>query len=172
MGTLAPLLVWGAQHALATMFNAPPAWVPDTLPYRRDYDWYKEHFGTEDTVLVSWDGAVLDDPGLDQFADELERLDAELVASGKPSLIQRVVTGPQLLDKLMSDWTEREYPAERARQALHGSFIGPDGRQSAALVVLSEIGGDDRPAMHDLILSAATQATGLADDKIRLAGPP
>lgn len=170
IGALAPVIYWGAQRALSTMYNAPPYWVPDSLPYRQDYDWYKAHFGTEDTVLVSWPGASIEGDELDEFAEALMSPEDEESRRRNEALFKSVVTGPQMVARLEGEPTDLTF--QRAKEELRGSFVGPDGETSAALIVLTEEGGRDRQQMIDVVLATAAEVAGTPRDEIRLAGPP
>ncbi len=169
IGAAAPFMIWGATTALHSMHNSPPAWVPDSLPYRQDYDWYKHNFGTQDSVLVSWPGATIDEETLERFDEALMSPDDPAKREHNRELFQRVVTAPELIDKLTGEPTN--FSREVAVSELHGSFVGAGGQTSAALVVLTPYGSHHRPQMRSAMLAAAAAVSGLPEDEIRLAGP-
>lgn len=169
IGAAAPFMIWGAMTALHSMHNSPPAWVPDSLPYRQDYDWYKHNFGTQDSVLVSWPAATIDDEALERFDEALMSPDDPKKREHHRELFQRVVTGPELVDKLTGEPTN--FYRDTAVSELHGSFVGQDGQTSAALVVLTPYGSHHRPQMREAMLETAAAVSGLPAEEIRLAGP-
>lgn len=174
--TLAPLLVaagpmiWGSQAALDGMFNAPLTWISQQTPARAQFNEFLDQFGTIEFALVSWPGATLDDERLPQLADAIMAAQDDRAASGKPRLIEHVLTGPTLLRTLT------EPPAEMSKRAalyrLYGTLVGRDGKTSCAVVALTEAGSFRRRETITHLLEIVEQELGFTRSEIRLAGPP
>ena len=131
---LLPLTVWGAIKALQSTTNEARDWLPRHYPETVEYEWFSRHFGSDDFVLVTWEGCTLEDPRLAQLTAAVEKDIGQQDSADEP-LFSRLITGPSMLDEL----TE---PSMRLRQAqaiarLRGSLIGPDNEQTCAIVHLA-----------------------------------
>ena len=58
---LIPLVYFGARGAIRGVDNDVRSWLPSGFEETRVYDWFLDHFGTEEMVVLSWPGATLDD---------------------------------------------------------------------------------------------------------------
>ncbi len=143
-------------------------WLPPTSVERNVYDDFVNRFGVDDVVMVSWPGCTLDDVRLDQFASQLADLSARTIASDHPMLIERVVTGRDLLKKL----TAPPYNLKRHEvlQRLQSILVGADLQTTSAIVVVSETGRGEWPTVIDLIHTAAQRVEGLNVQSLRLGG--
>lgn len=142
MAVLTPLLVWASQRCLASMFNSPILWVPKDFRQRREYDWFREAFSCQDLLVASWQGCTLDDPRLPRFAEALLSPADPKTRRRNRELFDRVITGPDMFERLTPKPLELSPATAAAR--LRGTFLGPDGRASCALVVFTEEGGYHR----------------------------
>ncbi len=145
---LLPFTVWAAILALKTNKNDVKEWLPDSFQATQDYRRFQQHFGDETFVLVSWPGATLDDPRVDQLAELLTK-----PAPGQPRYYSKAATGGGLLNRLMSAPTN--LPQSQAIKRLEGSLIGPDGRQTCAALTLSDDGREHLRAAVDSVYQAA-----------------
>ncbi len=85
-------------------------------------------------------------------------------------LFKGVRTGTRLLDQLTQppiNLTEDE-----AIQRLSGLFVGPDKKQSCAVVTLTEAGKQDLRVTLAELYRIATEELGLDRERIRMGGPP
>lgn len=163
---LLPLIGWGAYLADRSNSNDVRDWLPEHYPETAQFQWFRHHFGNEDFILASWPGCTLDDPRLDRFAAALRPY---LPGDGKPGLIRRVVTGRSLLEEL----TGAPLSLSRAEvvRRLRGSLVGPDGRQTSAVVTLTDRGNAHlRPTIA--VIEAAAVKAGIPAGDMRLAGTP
>lgn len=161
---LAPLVALGASQAMRSNANDVRTWLPQGLPETTDYANFGRHFGTEEFVAVSWEGCTLDDPRLPQLA---ERLTAE-DASAESKLVESVLTGPKALAELTS--APLNVPRDEALARLRGFAIGPDGRQSCAVVRPTERGKQDPHALLEFVEQTA-ELCGVAHGELRMGGP-
>lgn len=173
---LPPLTVVG-QRTLETMLNAPPLWVPATLPYRQDFDWFRRHFHCEDILLLSFEGATLANEHVDKLAAELRSPSQKMTLGEDPAdaevlqnCLAGVVTGPELLSKILGN--RLGLSREQAIERLRGSFIGDDGQSTCLLITLTIQGTRRRAEAIDAIVRATERVTGLAEEEIHLAGAP
>lgn len=168
-----PVLAIGAVGTLQQGAGDVRTWLPQGFEETRDYDWFLEHFGTEEMVALSWPGATLEDPRLAQLADLLEPYaiadpPATAGAGTHPTYFREVHTGPGLIDELTSPPLNLRY--EEAFARLQGSFIGRDGQMSALVVSLHGLGAAHRHDVIDLLRATAEQA-GIPPEDLHMGGP-
>jgi predicted RND superfamily exporter protein len=165
---LAPLILMGALRSLGTNANDVRTWLPQELPESIEYARFTKEFGSEEFVAVSWEGCTLDDVRLQQLKECLTAPSNESASGGQPQLVEAVLTGPSLLDELTSP--PLKLPRALALARLRGFAIGPDGKQSCAVVQPSESG---KQAPHELLdaIHRAAQKCGVARSEVRMAGP-
>ncbi|HUG68608.1 MAG TPA: MMPL family transporter [Pirellulaceae bacterium] len=183
---LVPLLVLGAHRALRDGNNDVRQWLPRGFAETQQYDWFLQHFGSEEIAVVSWPGCTLDDQRLDRLAAGLAPWTKESIASGAvagsqsedagahvtadgKSLFQRVLTGRQAVAELTS--APLNLSRQEALLRLQGTLIGPDQKTSGLVVLVSQEGAADRHAALETIYRVAKAEAGLARDELRLGGP-
>ncbi len=196
-----PVLGRGARKALQSNDNNVHDWLPTTYEETTDFSWFREHFDNETFVLISWDGCTLADPRLELLAKKLVPPDTEdsqphfgplpkpvddskwyddlffsswvnrptkLLVDGP--FFQHVDTGQRLLERLMTppiSLSEGE-----AIDRLKKLFVGPDGKQTCAVITLTEVGKQDLRVTLAKIMRVCTDELGLTADRVRMGGPP
>ena len=150
---LVPLISWGVYRAIRSNSNDVRDWLPADYPETQQYAWFTRHFGVQDFIVVSWPDCTLEDPRLDEFARTLPRL-ASSHRDGSP--FTRVLTGKALLEQLTAPPVELNRKAAIAR--LRGSLIGPDDRQTCAVITLLDGQADRLEPAQELIRQAAEAA--------------
>ncbi|MBX7167578.1 MAG: MMPL family transporter [Pirellulales bacterium] len=128
---LSPLILGGARRALMTNHNDVKEWLPAGYQETVDFNWFLKHFAGQQFVMISWEGCTIDDTRLDTFVKKLTH-----VEPGEVKICQEVITGKALLDRLQSDPTRLE--AAEAFKRLEGLLIGPDHKQTCAVITLTE----------------------------------
>src|SRR5688500_16212894 len=119
---LLPFVLWAALKSLASNVNDIRDWFPANLHETADYEWFEQHFGHDEFVVITWEDCNLDDPRLEVVTVKLSSLrDSK---TGRP-LFERVASGSSALDILMSAPTNLSYSA--AVRRLKGSLLGSDG---------------------------------------------
>jgi predicted RND superfamily exporter protein len=163
-----PLAVVGVTSAIRSNANDVRDWLPAHYPETRKYQWFHDQFGSEDFVVVSWVGCTLDDERLDRLAQRLrERSELHRSKTGS-SLFRRVTTGRELVAQLTSEPLELEL--DRALVRLQGTVLGPDKRQTCAIVTLSDAARNDlHPTLDEIRVAAAE--IGMSPGEIHLGGP-
>lgn len=112
----------GSLRALRSNSNDVTEWLPDTFQETAVLRWYHKLFGygSDNMVIVSWEGCHLDDDRLELFAEKLRRHQHD------PPIFRpaTVITGRELLDRLTGPplYLKPEYALER----LNGALIGPE----------------------------------------------
>ena len=153
MAICAPVVVFFGLRAMTTIRTSPALWVPDTFQKRREYDWFERTFETNDAVIISWDGCTLDDPRLRKLYESLHAPDESPDGLLTRKYVSRVFTGKTLLDAM------QDYPLElqesTARARLHEALIGPDGETTCCVVLLTDMGGQDRKQAVPLLIPMA-----------------
>ncbi len=198
---LLPVITRGARKALLSNDNNVHDWLPTTYDETLDFAWFQQHFENETFVLVSWEGCTLDDERLELFARKLippetpppedpgplkkpvakpwyedlffakwiERPEHQLDAARGP-LFKKVETGTRLVNRLTEP--PLKLSEDEAFKRLKGLFIGPDGKQSCAVVTLTPEGKRDLRVTLAKLESIATKELGLPRERIRMGGPP
>ncbi len=168
VGCLLPLTGYGDRIAIRSNINDVRDWLPSHFPETRQYSWFREQFGSEEFVVVSWPGCELNDPRLGQVAAKLTERSAASESQRTGPLFARVTTGREMLDEL----TTPRFGLTRtqALSRLQGTLIGPDGRQTCAVVTLSE--GARRHLRSTLTaIRAAAMEIGVPENSVHLGGP-
>jgi predicted RND superfamily exporter protein len=195
----APLLIQGAHRAIRSNTNKVVDWLPKSFKETTELRWFRKHFVADQFVVISWPGCELgDDPSLpDAKRDDprIERLAKYLVpkkkirgevdtATDHTQYFQSVTTARRTLDEITSK--PSEVPYDEALERLHGTLIGPDGKQTCVVVMLSEaaiknfrhVVGRRVPAgpfpwqRKEGVLIEAMAHCGIDTDTARLGGPP
>lgn len=160
-----PLLLLGVSRSLASMRNAPILWIPDTFAGIRVFRDFVDRFDSLEVILVSWEGATVDDERLKLLADELQaRQDAE---SG-PKSYSAITNGYSQLREMMDPPLDLSRAA--ALRRLQGSMIGPDQQKSCMLAFLTEHGASRPEGAINDIAAAANKVSGLEKDELYIAG--
>jgi predicted RND superfamily exporter protein len=168
LGCLLPLTAIGVRAAIRSNTNDVRDWLPAHFPETKQYAWFREQFGSEEFVVVSWPGCDLNDPRLEQLSAKLTERSAASELQGNSPLFTRVTTGREMLD----DLTTPRFGLTRsqARSRLQGTLIGPDGKQTCAVVTLSEQARRHLCTMLNEIRAAAV-AIGIPAESVHLGGP-
>lgn len=162
-----PFALTGVSRSLATMRNAPILWIPESFPAVQVFRSFLERFDSLEAVLVSWDGATVDDARLAKIAQNLQALESTGERQQQPRYAG-FADGYSQLRSLI------EPPLELSRavalRRLRGSLVGPDGQASCAAIFLTEHGSTDRERSLEEIVAAAEEASGLPSDHLYIAG--
>ena len=191
---LVPLLAWSASKAVQSNKNRVQDWLPMTFTETGELGWFRKHFVADQFVVVSWEGCELgDDPSLsdarpdDPRIEQLARLlvpDPESPGSGEyGKYFKSVNTARRVLNRMTAP--PLSIPYREAVERLKGGLIGPDGRSTAVVVMLSDqaigdmrsaigrgVRGVLRPKREPGALLQALQRCGISDAEARLGGPP
>ncbi|MEZ6138103.1 MAG: MMPL family transporter [Pirellulaceae bacterium] len=152
-----PFSFYYAGRAVLSNVNRVEDWLPRSFEETQHLAWFRQHFASDQFVVVSWQGCQLgadesgaqDDPRLAILANLLVPQDSEFSSdegSSTASILpesdqvarrkyfKSVITGRQMLDRLTNP--PLSLPVKTAIGRLQGSMIGPDGRQTCLVVTL------------------------------------
>ncbi len=194
----APLLIQGAHRAIRSNTNKVVDWLPKSFQETQELQWFRKHFVADQFVVISWPGCTLgdkpDEPNARQDDPRIERLAKLLVPSKHAAAIesesdhtkyfQAVTTARRTLNELTSK--PSEVPYDEAVKRLTGTLIGPDGRQTCVVVMLSDaaiekfrlVVGRHVPNgpmpwhRQPGVLIEALRKCGIDTETARLGGPP
>lgn len=160
-----PLLLMGVDRSLASMKNSPILWIPDSFPGIQVFKKFVDRFDSLEVILISWDGATVDDQRLELVANELQsRQDAR---SG-PKSYSAITNGYSQLRAMTQ--SPLDLSRSTALRRLQGSLVGPDQQKSCMLVFLTEYGAVQRGEILAEIVDSASKAAGLNKEKLYIAG--
>ncbi len=134
-------------------------WLPEDDPLSRTYAWYRKHFPTDETLLVSWRGAAFGDQRFERLAQSLRgTIDEFGVRRDGSQYVASVLTPEDGVAEIM----RHDVTRDEALRRLTGLLVGPadaKGSRPAALVVtLSGAGEADSAGA----VAALTDAAGKA----------
>jgi predicted RND superfamily exporter protein len=163
-----PVIFYGAQQARKSRTNRIQDWSLESLEETRQLLWFLDHFGTDELLMISWEGCTLEDSRLTDFA----RLLAEPVVhrdGHSAPWFRKVFTGPDAMEAFRSsplDLTEKQ-----AKARLAGWLLGNDGETTCAVVIASPEGMRDREAAVAYVYDCADRVAGLSSTMVHAAGP-
>jgi predicted RND superfamily exporter protein len=165
---LLPLTVLGVSAAIRSNVNDVRDWLPahfaETIQYRE----FREQFGSDEFVIVSWPGCNLDDERLEQLSANLSDRSLARKQHGAAPLFTRVTTGSELVEQLATNRVGLS--RSQAISRLQGTIIGPDGRLTCAVITLSDEARRNVRAVLGEIRAAAAEI-GLPTAAVHLGGP-
>jgi predicted RND superfamily exporter protein len=161
---LAMVLPWVVHEAMQAKVGTASfhEWLPENRPERFRYDRFVEQFGTDQYVLISWEGCVPEDPRLEQFRN---RLQASL--DQKEDWIESVHSGGDAMARLQE--APLNLSREQAASRLQGFLIGPKGT-TALIVRLTDRGVTEHTGSMERLREAADEVAGLGRGRLKMAG--
>ncbi len=138
-------------------------WLPDDSPGLVTYEWFLEHFGSDDVVVVSWPECGLDDPRIPVFANQLSELRGA-------EYIDEVMTGPEVIGRLTGE--NSQLTRDEVIERLAGTLIGANGETTCLTIRLTPSGQRHRTEAIQDIFRAAAATPGLSRGELRMAGYP
>lgn len=138
-------------------------WLPDNSPSRQTYENFKDKFGSDDFMVVTWPDCTIDDPRLQQFC-------RQVVDNDPDKLVQSVTNGTTVLKRLGSTV---ELQKKHVLNRFKGIFYGlqaPD--QTLALIELTPTGTAQRRQALQQVETAIIQTPGLELDQTIFGGYP
>ncbi|WP_197230961.1 efflux RND transporter permease subunit [Novipirellula artificiosorum] len=159
MACAAPLILFAAISALRSTSNDPRQWLPKSFDETDTYDWFGEHFGSDEIAVVSWPGCTIKDPRVPKVADAI---------SASP-YFDRVLTGPSVLADLTSPPSGMSRGS--ALRRLRGILVNPDTETTCLILSTSLAGQADRVEAIKQLEQIAASESGVLASELRLAGP-
>ena len=137
-------------------------WLPDKSDARTDYDLFESKFGSDDFLILTWDGCTIDDPRLQAFTQFIRE-------HNDSNLFQQVMSGADAAERLTR---ELKLSRSNIQNRLRGVFFGAEDIElTCAFLELSTEGTANRiPSMK--VVWEAIDETGLSRDEIAIGGYP
>lgn len=167
---LLPVVMFGAYQAMRSNTNDVREWLPKEYGETADYQWFQDHFGNEEFIVVTWDGCRADDDRLTLLAAKLRPAEEVDKFGNRIGIVVRVLTGRSILDELTKP--PLALTPEEVKRRFQGTLFGPDGEQTCAIVTLSDEAKHDLRTTISSIRRIATQECGISEEELKLGGPP
>ena len=162
-----PWIVFSANRGVQNSSTRVADWLPESFEETQRLHWFREHFGSDDLLMVSWQGCTLDDPRLAALTEKLR----EPVAVGEegPLLLTRqIITGPEALQQL------RDEPLELSRRValrrLRGWLVGDDEQTTCMVLLLTKAGWTHRHFLLEHIYQCAADVGDLDREAVHIGG--
>ncbi len=147
IGLTLPGLFYAAKRAVQSNTNRVQDWIPKTFTETGELAWFREQFLADQFVVVSWEGCRLggdptdpesthDDPRIEMLAQRLVPEPSAPRAAEYRKYFRSVNTARRVLNRVTAPPTN--VPYGEAMRRLQGSLVGPDGRQTAVIVFLTD----------------------------------
>jgi predicted RND superfamily exporter protein len=161
---LALALPWVVHEAMQAKVGTASfhEWLPENRPERFRYDRFVEQFGTDQYVLISWEGCLPEDPRLVQFRN---RLQASL--DQNENWIESVHSGGDAMARLQEP--PLNLSRDQAASRLQGFLIGPAGT-TALIVRLTDLGVTEHKSSMERLRQAADDIADLGRGRLKMAG--
>lgn len=173
---LLPLILWGASKIKIGSASAH-AWLPEGRIERSRYEWFTKHFGSDQYLVVSWEGSSLADSRLRSLSQTILQLDTQprdaqlgdtrSGASSSGPLVESLQTSEDIFKGLVDPPLSLAPAAARAR--LEGSFVGKDGT-AAIFIRFNPEGIASQNKSIELVRNAADRVDGLGRDQLQMVG--
>ncbi len=161
-----PVVVWGLVNAYKRSDNSIDQWLPKNCKATNEYYRFRRLFGSDETVLVSWEGCTLDDTRLERFARIMEGEGDGAEPFPCSHLVEHVTTGQRAYDQLRS----LDVSQKLALRRLQSVLVGPDGQTTCAVVTLATDNPSERAEVVDAIRRAAVELCDIPSEDLRLTG--
>jgi predicted RND superfamily exporter protein len=157
-----PIVGQAAVRALKVYSTDVMQWLPSRFEQAETYLWFKDEFGIDEMMVISWPGCTITDPRVEQLQTALEL--AEM--NGQRAFV-RVTSGPRMMKRIMNGGVSERYAAAR----LKGLVIGPDEETTCIVATPAEHVLTQRRQAYELVLQIAEESTGLSAADLKLGGP-
>lgn len=138
-------------------------WLPDRSEAREKYDFFESKFGSDDFLIVTWNGCTIDDPRLGTFTQHIRDHDSE-------SLIQKITNGSEVVQRLSVDM---KLTRSSILRRLRGVFFGTENPETTcALIELSTHGTANRDGSMQLVWNAIDADPKLDRQEVTMGGYP
>lgn len=136
-------------------------WLPDGRIERQRYEQFLERFGSDQVLLMSWDGASLDDPRIETFVQRLRE------SKSYDQYFSSIVSPVEVAQSLESPPLRLDHATVLRR--LRGTLIGPDDTP-AIVAMISEQGVRQHAQVIALVRQVADAVPQLGSTQLRMVG--
>lgn len=149
---LVPLALWGTMST--RMENEVTDWLAKDHPQFKTLEWYKSHFPSEESVLLTWEGSSLSDPRIQKFAKTITgETGPDGIRRGGLKQVDRVTTPHELIERI----EKQDVPREEAINRLKGVLLGTGNLR----VRLTDTGRKQVEKTKQLLAERAYERLGL-----------
>ncbi|MGL4943657.1 MAG: efflux RND transporter permease subunit [Thermoguttaceae bacterium] len=160
-----PLLLVFSSAARKNAANQVIDWLPAGHVETQQFFDFLLDFNEGELLMISWDGATVENPVLDQIAQVL----ASPTPDGEPAYFQRVTTSRELRRRLTEP--PLNLSENDAQRRLAGWMTSRDGGDGCIVAIISGRGSTHRGEAIAYVDETVKRLTGLRDDQIQIAGP-
>jgi len=157
-----PIVGQSAVRALKVYSTDVMQWLPAGFEQAKTYNWFKDEFGIDEMMVISWPGCTLTDPRVEQLQIALEE-----VQFGDQPTFARVTSGPRMLERIMEGGVSKRVASARLR----GLVIGPDQETTCIIATPAEHVLTQRRQVLESVLQVAKTVAGLSPDDLKMGGP-
>ncbi len=136
-------------------------WLPGGSERYKRYEEFIQNFGTDDFLLISWDGCNSDDDRLDNLETLLNDPDEN------QGLIRTATSGKTAVQRMVEEGVSKRSAISR----LKNIYFGSDRKTTCLLVQLSDEGNQNRRAVINLVPRIVDKVPGLSWEDIYMTGP-
>ncbi|MCC6508001.1 MAG: MMPL family transporter [Pirellulaceae bacterium] len=167
MMLLLPAILYGAVH-IPVGSAGVHEWLPDGRQDRERYERFLKEFGSDQFLLISWEGCQANDPRLPAFVAAIE-LEDQRQSNGDTSqrLISSVQSSVDVVHALTSP--PLNLPLRVAVTRLKGILVGRDNL-CAIVATATPYALKHQAATIDCMVRAADRVPELGHDRLRIAG--
>jgi len=158
--------MWGSNQAWERQANRVEDWLPESFEETKQLHWFTEQFGSDELLMVSWDGCTLEDERLSAFADRL--LEPVEHDGRQTHLFRQVWTGPEIFESFTTEPIDLDYKS--ARRRLRRWLIGSDDKTTCAIALVTKEGKKNRRAAIEHVWRSADATSDLGRDQLHMAG--
>lgn len=138
-------------------------WLPDNSPDRARYEFFQGYFGSDDFLVVTWDGCEVHDPRVPAFTQWINENNQE-------SLIKSIRSGPDIVRDLIDN---ARLTKKTAINRLKGFLFGLSDPDLTCIVMeLTEKGTENRPQVIQMTWDAVEAISDLDEQAVSLGGYP
>ena len=145
-------------------------WLPDQSDARVDYNFFREHFKSDDFVILTWEGCTTTDPRLTELAEQIRGLAGQDSSEGEAAIVAQVSTGLDMTRELSE---KLNVSRKSIMNRLKGVFFGlKDIERTCVLVELSQAGTAKRSQVMLKVFEAIENTPDLDRSQVSIAGYP
>jgi predicted RND superfamily exporter protein len=165
-----PFIINGAVRSLKVYKSDVKEWLPAGFPEAVAYESFVNTFGVDEMVVISWEGATLDDPRVPALRSMLQ----EQMHEDQP-MFSRVLSGPEMLDQIKS----AKVRPDAALSRISGLMVGLDRKTTCIVCYPNEdpdlgkgqMKVDRLQVMERIYEVAASHPVNIAPKDLKLGGP-
>lgn len=173
-----PVVIWGMVGAYEQSDNSIDQWLPKDCEATNEYDRFRRLFGSDEAILVSWDGCTLEDARLERFAQIMEGEGDDAAAFQDSHLVEHVTTGQRAHEELRSFDISRRLALRRLQGVLIGpdqrntneEATGPNKRTTCAVIILATDDPTERAEVVEAVRRVAVELCDVASEDLRMTG--